>query len=145
MAPNVVASRPAEFQPTGTLTARANIPGILISGGFGTGTSVEVYSLNNQCVLPSLPLEMYAHTSDEGTLCGGDFSNNSTCITFSSGKWVTSHALAEERIKHTSWYNKEEGKIILMGGLRYRGKTTEIITEGENKGVPGFKLKYDTK
>ena len=78
------------------------------------------------------------------TLCGGWYTLTS-CITFTSGKWVTSHAMAEERKQHTSWYNKEEGKIILMGGLRYRGKTTEIITEGENKGVPGFKLKYDTK
>ena len=142
MATNVVASRPAERRPTGTLTARANIPGILISGGFHTGTSVEVYTPNNQCVLPSLPEEMFAHTSDEGTLCGGEYSS-SICITFSSGKWVTSHALAQERSFHTSWNNKEEGKIILMGG-DYSRTTTDTITEGENDGVPGFPLNYKT-
>jgi len=114
--------------------------GILISGGDGTGT-VEVYSLNNHCVLPSLPVEMADHTSDEGTLCGGDYSRN-TCITFSSGKWVTSHALAQARSLHTSWNNKEEGKIILLGG--YYSRTSETITEGENNGVPGFPMKYKT-
>ena len=143
MAINVVASRPAERQPTGTLTDFANIPGILISGGFGTGTSVEVYSLNNQCVLPSLPLGMIAHTSDEGTLCGGDYSS-SPCLTFSSGKWVTIHALTGWRSGHASWNNKEEGKIILMGGS-YSGNTTEIITGEEKDGVPGFPMKYNTR
>ena len=128
---------------TGTPTTRANIPGILISGGYGTGTLVEVYSPNNHCVLPSLPDERRGHTSDEGTLCGGYYSN-STCITFSSGKWVTSHALAEVRMGHTSWNNKEEGKIILMGGIN-GGNTTEIITEEEKDGVPGFPMKYETR
>ena len=71
------------------------------------------------------------------TLCGGG-NTGTTCISFTSGKWVTSHALAEE-----SWYNKEEGKIILMGGY-FNPTTTEIITEGENGGVPGFPMKHDT-
>ena len=140
MAPNVVVSRPAERQPTGMLTARANIPGILISGGDGTGT-VEVYSLNNHCVLPSLPVEMADHTSDEGTLCGGDYSRN-TCITFSSGKWVTSHALAEERAWHISW--STEAGVILMGGLS-SGNTSEIISLGDYDAVPGFDMQYNTE
>ena len=121
--------------------------GILISGGAGAGTSVEVYSPNYHCVLPSLPLPgmgMSGHTSDQGTLCGGsEPSTRTTCLTFSSGRWVTSHALAEMRWSHTSWNNKEEGKIILMGGY-FNPTTTEIITEGENDGVPGFNMKYDT-
>ena len=65
------------------------------------------------------------------------------CITFSSGKWVTSHALAEERSWHTSWNNKEEGKIILMGGS-YSGAITETIRDEENQGVLGFPMKYKT-
>ena len=104
--------------------------------------TVEVYSPHHHCVLPSLPGEMVGHTSDEGALlCGGWFYMN-TCLTFSSGKWVSSHAFTEKRYRHTSWNNKEEGKIILMGG--YSARTTEIITEEENDGVPGFPMKYDT-
>ena len=121
-----------------------NIPGILISGGLKSDaqTSVEVYSPGYHCELPSLPDMMYGHTSDGATLCGGRYTMT-TCITFSSGKWVTSHALAEERDAHTSWYNKEEGKIILMGGY-YSGNTTEIITKEEKDGVQGFPMKYET-
>merc|ERR1719250_610119 len=85
---------------------------------------------------------MSGHTSDQGTLCGG-WDTRAACLTFSSCKWVTSHALAEMRWSHTSWNNKEEGKIILMGGY-HSMNTTEIITEGENEGVPGFPMKYDT-
>ena len=77
------------------------------------------------------------------TLCGGR-NTKTTCTIITNGKWVTSHALAKIRVYHTSWNIKEEGKIILMGGT-YGGNTTEIITEGENDGVPGFTLKYDLR
>jgi len=123
--------------------------GILISGGVGDGayTSVEVFSPGYQCVLPSLPGKRVDHTMDNMTLCGGDYTSTS-CITFSSGKWVTSHAMAERRSGHTSWNIKEEGKIILMGGgydlNSNGGNTTETITEGEYDGVPGFSMKYNT-
>jgi len=124
-----------------TIVAR----GILISGGWGAGTSVEVYypGAGTGCVLPSLPDEREGHTSDGASLCGGYYTSIS-CITFSSGKWVTSHALAEERWKHTSWNNKEEGKIILMGGGNSH-TTSEIISEEEKDGVQGFPMKYDTQ
>jgi len=104
---------------------------------------VEVYSPGYHCELPSLPDMRYGHTNDGATLCGGE-KTRSSCITFSSGKWVTSHALAEERRYHTSWNNKEEGKIILMGGYSGSASTAETIKEGENDGVPGFTLKYTT-
>ena len=107
-------------------------------------TRVELYSPSYHCELPSLPDRMFSHTSDEGTLCGGGFTST-TCITFTSGKWVTSHALAEKREYHTSWYNKKEGKIILMGGINNGGNTTEIIAEEGDDGVPGFPMKYHTR
>jgi len=118
--------------------------GILISGGVDTYTSVEVYSPGaGGCVLPSLPDERGGHSSDGASLCGGY--TRTTCITFSSGQWVTSHALAEKRAEHTTWNNKEEGKIILMGGWGSGDRTTETITEGENNGVTGFPMKYNTR
>ena len=90
---------------------------------------------------------MAGHTSDEGTLCGGVYLRY-TCITFTSGKWVKSHSMAKERSYHTSWNNKEEGNIILMGGygevFEDSGNNTETITEGEERGVRGFAMKYDT-
>ena len=48
-----------------------NIPGILISGGKGALTSVEVYSPSQHCELPSLPDIRGGHTSVGTTLCGG--------------------------------------------------------------------------
>jgi len=123
---------------------------ILISGGAGRGTSrkceacksVEVFSPDYQCVLPSLPENRQQHTMDNATLCGGEGTLTS-CLTFSSGKWVTSHAMAQKRSDHTSWNNKEEGKIILMGGDRRQ--ETETITKGKIDGVPGFRMKYYTR
>jgi len=133
---------------------KLHLEGILISGGDGYDGEVEVFSPKYQCKLRSdLPEEVQGHTSDGMTLCGGSSEPTNTlkttCITFSTqrrryGKWVTSHNLAEKRMYHTSWNNKKEGKIILMGGLD-SGYTTETITEGKKGGVPGFRMKYDTK
>ena len=94
------------------------------------------------CVLPSLPDQRRYHTMDSLEICGGVItSTRTTCITFTSGQWVTSHALAEERYSHNSW--STEAGIVLMGGYS-SGRTTEIITEGEYDGVPWFDLQYDT-
>ena len=92
------------------------------------------------CVLPSLPDQRVGHTMDSLEICGG-YSTRTTCITFTSGQWVTSHALTEERVYHTSW-STQDG-IVLMGGYD-SPRTTEIITEGEYEGVPGFDLQHDT-
>jgi len=125
------------------LTVRSD-EGILISGGDVAGTSVEYYNPNYQCRLPSLDGDgRTTHTMDGVTLCGSHESRTN-CITFDQwGRWGNSHYLSERRVGHTSWNNKEEGKIILMGGY-FSGTTTETIRVGQY-GVPGFNLKYDTK
>ena len=93
------------------------------------------------CFLPSLPVDRYGHTMEGLMICGGEDYN---CITFTSGQWVTSHLLTTERQYHTSW-STQDG-VVLMGGRDYgRERTTEIIKEGEYKGVPGFNLQYDTR
>ena len=78
-------------------------------------------------------------------VCGGDYIRNSTtnttCITFTSGQWVTSHALTEERWDHTSW--STDAGILLMGGV-YSGNTTELISPGVYDAVPGFGMQYYT-
>ena len=77
------------------------------------------------------------------TICGGESTiTRTTCITFTSGQWVTSHELTERRGYHTSW--STEAGIVLMGGA-YTPFTTEILTEGEYDGVPGFDMQYNTE
>ena len=78
---------------------------------------------------------------DSLEICGGTLTRT-TCITFTSGQWVTSHALAEERKYHTSW--STDAGILLMGGSA-SGMTTEIISQGEYNGVPGFDMQYNTE
>ena len=104
---------------------------------------MEVYSpsTGDSCVLPSLPDERDGHTSDGLTICGGWYTLT-TCITFTSGEWVTSHALAEERAFHCSWSNKD--KIFILGGSCSSANTSETLAEGELDGVPGFSMKYRT-
>ena len=81
-------------------------------------------------------------------ICGGDSQeaggggSRTTCITFSSGVWVTSHTLAEKRVWHTSWAT-DEG-IILMGGSD-SDTTSEIIKQGEQNGVSAFNLVHRTQ
>ena len=77
---------------------------------------------------------------DSLEICGGY--TRTTCITFTSGQWVTSHALTEQRVHHTSW--STEAGTVLMGGENSPW-TTEIVTEGEYDGVTWFSMQYDTE
>ena len=106
-------------------------------------TSAEVFqvSTGQSCSLPSLPDDRAGHTSHPLTLCGGYYTPTS-CISFSSGVWVPSHSLAEERYYHTTWL-REKGQM-LMGGWR-SPTTTELLTEGSEEGVPAFSLQYSTE
>merc|ERR1719347_139980 len=110
--------------------------GILISGGYPAWSSVEVLnpSSGKTCSLPSLPDEREAHTSTGLTLCGGVLTSTS-CITFSSGEWVTSHTLAEERYLHSAWMTNNKD-IVLIGG-DYSGNTSETLIEGVSSTEPG--------
>ena len=116
---------------------------IVISGGMGANTSVEVFNpnTNQSCLLPSLPEQRISHTMDYLTICGGMYTFTS-CITFSSGKWVTSHSLPEERWYHNSWDSGTDS-ILLLGGME-RPDTTNIVTEGEYQGEQGFNMEFST-
>merc|ERR1712013_720181 len=75
--------------------------------------------------------------------CGGFYSSpTNTCITFTSGKWVTSHALTGRRDAHTCW--STDAGTILMGG-EDSGRTTELISQGEYDGIPWFDMQYNTE
>ena len=126
-----------------TVHIRANIQGIIVSGGSNheAGTSVEVFNpvTNNSCELPSLPKARSDHTMDGLTICGGG--DYVTCLTFSSGQWVTSHALTENRDYHCSWSTGPG--IVLLGGAE-SPNTTEIVLHREYEAVPGFSMQYIT-
>ena len=81
---------------------------------------------------------------DSLEVCGGSYSTSTltTCITFTSGQWVTSHALTQERWLHTSW--STDAGTILMGGY-YGGMTSELISQGEEDAVPWFDMQYNTQ
>jgi len=117
--------------------------GILLSGGFAANTSVEVFNpnTNKSCLLPSLPEQRLCHTMDYLTICGGMYTFTS-CITFSSGEWVTSHSLPEERWYHNSWV-MEADSILLLGGLE-SPDTTDVVSEGVYEGGQGFRMDSST-
>ena len=47
-------------------------------------------------------------------VCGGGPSSKTTCLTFTSGEWVVSHTLVNQRMVHVSWQT-DQG-LLLMGG-----------------------------
>ena len=119
------------------------ITGILISGG--SGRSVEVFNptTGQSCDLPSMPDQKFGHTMDGLTICGGPIGYGNTCITFSSGKWEHSHALAQDRSDHCSW-STSDGIMLLGGDMWDSQTTTETVRLGEFDSQPGFTLKYRT-
>jgi len=126
--------------------------GIIISGGsdwYGNSieTSVEVFNpiTGQSCLLPSLPLGLFGHTMHELTVCGGRYDvdgytwdTRDTCITLSSGEWVTSHALISHRYTHCSW--STSSGVMLLGGDDFGAEITETVREGEYYSQPGFTL-----
>ena len=119
--------------------------GLLLAGGYGAETSVEVFSpsTGQSCMLPSLPDQRYDHTANNLLLCGGEHAfTGTTCLTFSSGKWFTSHTLVEERSGHTSWQT-EQG-VVLMGGW-YSPYTSDILDMAGDHWEASFAMRYQTE
>jgi hypothetical protein len=124
-----------------------SMPGIILSGGYGASTSVEVFvpSTGQSCSLPALPDERYGHTMDSLLICGGGWDSTTaatTCLSFTSGQWITSHTLVEERNYHTSWQT-EQG-LVLMGGYS-SPDTSEILATAGGQGGPSFAMQYSTE
>ena len=118
--------------------------GILISGGQYSYTSVEVFipTTGQSCELPSLPHQMYDHTMHDKTICGGYYTPT-TCITFSSGQWVTTHILVDNRWGHISWGSTGRDTMLLGGG--YTLASTETVTLGQYPSKLGFTMQHNTK
>ena len=119
-----------------------------MSGGEGSLDSVEVFfpSSGSSCSLPSLPDERAGHTLDNLLLCGGgkypSLPSNSACITFSSGKWVTSNSLISPRYGHASWVT-DQG-LLLLGGQDHFLES-ELVHLGGGQGEVSFPLQHRTQ
>ena len=115
------------------------MPGIIISGGDGAKASVEVFVPSNglSCSLPALPDKRYEHTMDSLLICGG-----TTCLSFTSGLWITSHTLVDFRYDHTSWQT-EQGLVLMGGEGNYF--TSEIVATAGGQGGPSFSMQYSTR
>ena len=118
--------------------------GIVLSGGDDVGDSVEVFvpATGLSCSLPSLPDERFYHSMDSLLICGGyDHSPTigTTCLSFTSGKWITSHSLVHDRNDHVSWQT-EQGVVLMGGGGS--SHTSEIVAMAGEQGGPSFAMKY---
>ena len=117
---------------------------ILITGGHGTGTSVEVVSRWGSplpCTVPPLPAYRSYHTQDGEVACGGDNTATLTsCVTLTASGWTTSHHLVEERHNHVSW--RSPAGLLLMGG-EYTRRSTELLSNTNSSSSPSFNLEYD--
>ena len=113
-------------------------PGLVISGGEGALTSVEIFipSTNHSCTLPSLPDWRYHHTMSGLTICGG-LDTKTTCLQLSFGVWGVTHTLRKERWDHSSWQSDQHG-LILMGG--WGGAMSSEVVE---QGGESFDMRYD--
>ena len=94
------------------------------------------------CLLPDLPDSRYWHTQSGLVICGGgSLDARTSCLTFSSGQWITSHSLQQTRYYHSSW--KSQQGIMLIGGS-VSGTTTEILND-DGQSTTSFSLQYNTR
>ena len=110
--------------------------GIVVSGGWGAYTSMEVFvpSTGESWVLPDLPSGREGHTMESLTVCGGAGGYGSCDTLSDNGTWDT-HNLLEYYHSPNSW-NSKKG-LVLMGS-----NTSEWVT-GKKKGEYAFPMKYD--
>ena len=76
-------------------------------------------------------------------ICGGSKTLTS-CLKFSSGQWITSSTLIQERELHSSWMS-EEGLVLMGGNSRDSIKNSELIETTGGDSIPYFDMEYDTK
>ena len=129
--------------------------GTNLSGG-GKNYKVELYNLitKTSCDLPELsPLNIHHHSSVNGVLCGGFYSNvRNHCFDVTSETWSSSkYQSIRKRLEHVAW-NIDPGKsFMLIGGgwtngqnMNENARTTDIVHMNGTV-EQGFDLQYDVK
>ena len=126
------------------------LPGIILTGSGGRegerSKSVEILRSDGTplCSLPDLPYDLWGHTQNGLTTCGGTNGNiRRRCYTFDpkTGTWEISHNLNEERFYHNSWETPRG--IVLIGGTGL--KSTELLVASEKPQLNPFEMKYESR
>jgi len=127
--------------------------GLIISGGWGTDTDVEVFSAKASCTIPPFPSPgRKYHTlsviNDTLVACGGG-STKTSCISWKKGQdgWEDFHTLSQERDDHAAVVVDGEEDIIVLGGSGSSETTGEIVKSGKtfalkNKGEGTCAVSY---
>ena len=116
----------------------------------GGSASVELVMVEPQsgrvtqsCVLPDMPDQRAAHTSDGGLTCGGYDRDTGealdSCISLTGEGWRETHKLRTKRSDHCSW-SVQEG-VVLLGGLETN--SAELVNTKTRTTKKIFSLKYD--
>ena len=121
---------------------------LIVTGGWNglqVFTMVEIITEDgNSCSLPDFPNPgRFGHTQSAFTSCGGSGETNN-CMTFTDGKWVTSHNLVTWRHYHTSWRSKY-GIFLIGGELQAARKSTELLSAYSSSSTESFSLPYETE
>ena len=118
---------------------------MIVTGDYlARGTSVELLSINGTrvCALPDLTDKRWYHSQNGLITCGGGRQfydpTQTSCVTFTAGKWKKTHTLGHSRFGHTGWSSPQG--VLLMGGDDHdSGDKTELLRDnGDIK--PSFKL-----
>ena len=128
-----------------------NVAGIVITGGSGATTSVELIRSDwSTCTLPSLPQGRKLHSQVGMTVCGGlggppGSDTSTSCLTFSAGSWNRSHTLSVPRYGHVSW-SSFPGGVLLLGGEDSDARgSTELLSTTSSTTASQFGLKYEIR
>lgn len=141
-------------------TRKESKKGILVSGGWGAQTSVEIFipETGESCGLPDLPDNRNGHTmdivydsgKDKILVCGGGAGKSQTsCISIdgSSNSWGHFRDI-QRRDGHISWYSGHtsdysKSMLLLMGGEHGRSSTEAVVDPFDS--YSGFSLTQDTR
>jgi len=132
---------------------RGELEGIMITGGSGGETAVEIYIPplgpfpSFQCQLLPMPASRSRHTQTGLRACGGGYPDEQrSCVAWDNGRWVKTHDLERPRYE-ASAFDSEDG-LILMGSSDYPGNIFAIILDKEpdlEDGLPDSHRPWDLR
>ena len=119
----------------------------MISGGYeaGAASSAEIFLPHSglHCQLPEVAGQRFAaHTADNLTLCGGDFTRT-FCVSLTPQGWLNTSHLVRDRFYHSAWASPS-GLRLLGSAVLANLKTTELLRP-DGSSEESFTLQYNTE
>ena len=119
----------------------------MISGGYeaGAASSAEIFLPHSglHCQLPEVTGQRFAaHTADNLTLCGGDFTRTS-CVSLTPQGWLNTSHLVRDRFYHSAWASPS-GLRLLGSAVLANLKTTELLRP-DGSSEDSFTLQHNTE